>query len=92
MASFDGTVLVVTFAKTQHPAAQGLQPGQCAWLDRAMHPNEPAHIDVQLATPAEVRNGVAQINAGGLWTFWVYNASGSLHATVVAKGTPTKKP
>ncbi len=92
MASLDGTVLVVAFAKTQHPAAQGLQPGQCAWLDRAMRPNEPAHIDVQLATPAEGRNGVSQINAGGLWTFWVYNAGGSFHATVVAKGTPAQKP
>jgi hypothetical protein len=92
MASSQGTMLVVTFAKTEHPAAQGLQPGQCAWLDRAMRPNEPAHIDVQLATPAQGRNGVAQINAGGLWTFWVYNAGASFHATVVAKGTPAQKP
>jgi hypothetical protein len=92
MASSEGTMLVVTFAKTEHPAAQGLQPGQCAWLDRAMRPNEPAHIDVQVTTPAEGRNGVGQINAGGLWTFWVYNAGASFHATAVAKGTPTQKP
>ena len=92
MASSQGTMLVVTFEKTEHPAAQGLQPGQCAWLDRAMRQNEPAHIDVQLTTPAEGRNGVAQINAGGLWTFWVYSSGGSFHATVVAKGTPAQKP
>ena len=41
MASSQGTMLVVTFEKTEHPAAQGLQPGQCAWLDRAMRQNEP---------------------------------------------------
>jgi hypothetical protein len=85
-------MLVVTFEKTEHPAAQGLQPGQCAWLDRAMGPNEPIHIDVVVTSAADGRNGVAQINAGGLWTFWVYNAGTFFHATVVAKGTPAQKP
>ncbi len=92
MASSEGTTLMVTFARTEHPAQQGLQPGQCAWLDRAVRLNEPARIDVPLASPSEGRNGVAQINAGGLWTFWVFNAGTSLHATAVAKGTPTQKP
>lgn len=92
MASSEGTLLVVTFAKTDHPAAQGLQPGQCAWLDRAVRPNEPARIDVPLPSAGAARNGVAQINAGGTWTFWVVNANTSLRATAVAKGTPTQKP
>jgi hypothetical protein len=92
MASSEGTMLIVTFARTEHSAAQGLQPGQCAWLDRAVRLSEPAHIDVPVTSPSEGRNGVAQINAGGLWTFWVFNAGTSLHATAVAKGTPTQKP
>jgi hypothetical protein len=92
MASSARTMLVVTFAKTEHPATQGLQAGQCAWLDRAVGAREPAHIAVPLASPREAQNGVAQINAGGLWTFWVYNTGTALQATAVAKGTPTQKP
>jgi hypothetical protein len=51
---------------------------------------EPARIVVPLANAATARNGVAQINAGGAWTFQVYAANGSLHATVVAKGAAPK--
>jgi hypothetical protein len=92
MASSESAMLVVTFAKTEHPATQGLQAGQCAWLDRAVGPREPARIAVPLASASQAQNGVAQINAGGLWTFWVYNAGTALQATAVAKGTPTQKP
>jgi hypothetical protein len=92
MASSQGTLLVVTFARTGHSAAQGLQPGQCAWLDRAVRPNEPAHIDIPVASVGDARNGVAQINAGGMWTFWVTNVNTSLRAMAVAKGTPPQKP
>jgi hypothetical protein len=92
MAKANGTVLVVTFAKAPGAASQGLQGGQCAWIDRAVRASEPATINVPLANAGDVGRGVAQINAGGLWTFWVVNAGTSLRATAVAKGTPAKKP
>jgi hypothetical protein len=92
MATASGTTLVVTFAKTQHSAAQGLQPGQCAWLDRGVRSSEPEHINVPLGNTGDVRRGIDQIDAGGLWTFWVVNVGSSLRASAVAKGTPTQKP
>jgi hypothetical protein len=92
MATSNGTTLVVTFAKSAHSATQGLQAGQCAWIDRAVRVGEPAHIDVPLGSAGDARRGVDQINAGGLWTFWVVNAGTSFRATAVAKGTPSQKP
>jgi hypothetical protein len=92
MATSNGTVLVVTFARAQHSAAQGLQAGQCAWIDRAVRPGEPVHIDVPLGSAGDVHRGIDQINAGGLWTFWVVNAGTSLRASAVAKGAPAQKP
>lgn len=92
MAAANGTMLVVTFAKVQHAATQGLQPGQCAWVDRAVRASEPAHIDVPLGSNGDAQRGVAQIGAGGLWTFWVVNAGSALRASAVAKGTPAQKP
>jgi hypothetical protein len=90
IASAQGATLIVSFAKAAHPAAQGLQPGQCSRLDRGVGSQEPARIVVPLANAAQARNGVSQINAGGAWTFTVYAANGSLRATVVAKGAAAK--
>ncbi|MFZ0033221.1 MAG: hypothetical protein WAK84_15255 [Candidatus Cybelea sp.] len=90
MASAQGATLTVKFQKTEHPASQGLLPGQCSWLDRGVRPNEPSRIEVPLASAGQAQNGVAQINAGGTWTFWVYNTNAVLRATAVAKGTPAK--
>lgn len=92
MASGSGATLIVSFAKASHAATQGLQAGQCGWVDRAMRASEPARIVVPLGSSGDVGRGVAQINAGGLWTFWVSNAGSSLHASAVAKGTPAQKP
>jgi len=92
MAKASGTTLVVTFAKSARAATQGLQAGQCAWVDRGVRASEPSHIDVPLANAGDVGRGVAAINAGGLWTFWVVNTGTSLRATAVAKGTPSQKP
>lgn len=92
MASAQGATLLVRFTKSSRPATESLQPGQCSWLDRGVNGNEPSEIAVPLASAAQAQNGVEQINAGGTWTFWVYNASTVLHATAVAKGTPTKMP
>lgn len=86
MASARGATLTIAFAGARRPAAAGLLPGQCSWSDRGVRPSEPARIVVPLGSAAEARNGVVQINAGGLWTFRVYAAGGILRATVVAKG------
>jgi hypothetical protein len=92
MALGNGTMLVVKFARAPHAATQGLSAGECAFVDRAVRAGEPAHIDVPLGSAGDVGRGVAQINAGGLWTFWVSNSGGVLHASAVAKGTPATKP
>jgi hypothetical protein len=92
MASAAGKTLIVQFAKVNHPAAQGLRPGQCSWLDRGSNANEPARIEFVLTSPADARNGVSQINAGGTWTFWVFDAKTAFHATAVGKGAISKKP
>ena len=34
----------MTFKKAPQNAVLGLQPGQCAWMDRALNANEPARI------------------------------------------------
>ncbi|MGR4065319.1 MAG: hypothetical protein ACLQPV_07695 [Vulcanimicrobiaceae bacterium] len=92
MASAQGATLLVRFAKSSRPATESLQPGQCSWLDRGVAGTEPSEIAVPLANAAQAHNGVEQINAGGTWTFWVYNANTVLHATAVAKGTPARMP
>jgi hypothetical protein len=91
IASAQGATLIVVFAKATHPAAHGLLPGQCSWADRAVSAKESARIVVPLANAAQARDGVAQINAGGLWTFQTYNANGSLRATAVAKGVTSTR-
>ena len=90
IASAQGATLIVQFTGSTKAATQGLAPGQCSWADRGVRAGEPARIVVPLHSAAEARNGVTQINAGGTWTFWVYNAKSSLHATEVAKGSPAK--
>ncbi len=89
-ASAQGATLIVAFAKAAHPGAQGLLAGQCSWTDRVVGPKEPTRIVVPLVNAAQAGDGVAQINAGGLWTFQVYSANGSLRATSVAKGGANK--
>jgi hypothetical protein len=92
IASAQGSTLVVKFAKAPQVAVPSLHPGQCSWSDRVVRSNEPVVIDAVLPSTAAARNGVAQINAGGTWTFWVVNATTYLRTTVIAKGTPAKKP
>jgi hypothetical protein len=90
IASAQGATLIVQFAKVAHPAPQGLLPGQCSWSDRGVGSKEPARIVVPLVNAAQARDGVAQINAGGAWTFQVYAANGALRATSVVKGPAPK--
>lgn len=39
--SDQGGSALMYFAKAPGPSSQGLQPGQCSWVDRAIGPNEP---------------------------------------------------
>jgi hypothetical protein len=82
----------VKFARSAQAATHGLGPGQCSWADRPMRSNEPASIETLLASAADANNGVAQIYAGGTWTFWLTNTNAYLRASAIAKGTPSKKP
>ena len=92
IASSDRNKLVVDFTPSRGSAGQGLQPGQCSWLDRALRPNEPTRIIDLRPSPGEAQITAQHINRGDIWTFWVYNAGHFLHATASAPGTPTHKP
>jgi hypothetical protein len=50
MASFDGPTGLanITFEKSKGSAASGLQPGQCAFADRAINASEPTSLVVQV--------------------------------------------
>lgn len=77
------------FSKSSGPARNGLQPGQCSWMDRAIGPNEPTCLeqngvnDVAWIFPAK-RAQSYFTSANGSWlrgmldashyqTFQVYN-------------------
>jgi len=80
---FDGPVpfrwVGFNFIPGTGPAKDGLRPGQCSWVDRAMRPGETA----RLAQPIEktlVWN--KELNSSdSYWTFYVYNAGDQLQAT-----------
>jgi hypothetical protein len=93
MASRSGATLVVHFQDPGHPAAGGLSPGQCTWWSRNLRATEPRTIEANLANPKQAQNGLTQINAGGRWTFWVYNVKDQyFNTTAIAKGYTQKKP
>lgn len=92
MASTDGKNVIVEFRKSDRPADEALQPGQCSWLDRGVGSNEPMRITDGRPSVEEARNTAAHINAGDTWTFWVVNAGTVFRATASAKGTPKQKP
>jgi hypothetical protein len=93
MASAAGRTLVVKFSDPGHPAMQGLQPGQCGWDGRSLRADEPRVINALLDTNRRALSGVKATNAGGMWTFWVYNVKGQFfNTTAIAKGTPAQKP
>jgi hypothetical protein len=92
MASANGNNLIINFSRGERPADQGLQPGQCSWLDRGLRPNEPTRVVDQRPTSGEAEITARHINAGDTWTFWVFNAGRFLRATSSAKGMPKHKP
>lgn len=92
VASSNGNNLVIDFSPSGGPAGQGLQPGQCSWLDRALRPGEPTRVVDARFSASEAQKEAQDMNGGGVRTFWVFNAGEFLHATASAPGTPTHKP
>jgi hypothetical protein len=92
MASANGKDLVVNFRFTDHPAGEGLQPGQCSWLDRGFRPNEPLRIVDTRPSAAEARITAGYINEGQEWTFWIYNAGNYMRAAASSAGLQKAKP
>jgi hypothetical protein len=74
---------LVTFEPSSGPASHGLQPGQCAWADRAVGANEPHN----LGFPATITG--ANFKAGALvnQSLLLQGPGGAL-ATAAAMGTP----
>ena len=92
MASTSESNVIVDFAAADGPAGDGLQPGQCSWLDRALQTNEPTRIVEHVGSPAEARNIAQRIDNGETWTFWVFNVGRFFHGTAQVHGTQSHKP
>jgi len=76
-----------TFRPGSKPARDGLAPGECSWLDRAMRAGEPT----RLTQPIEGASGWTKelSSSNSYWTFNVYNAGEQLQATGAER---SKKP
>ena len=92
MASANGKNLIIEFTKGDRPADQGLQSGQCSWLDRGLRSNEPTRVVQERPTVGEAQSTAKLINAGETWTFWVFNAGEFFRANSSARGMPKNKP
>jgi len=92
MASTSGPYLIVNFIPANGPAGEGLQPGQCAWLDRALWPNEPVRVVYDSESLVEAQKDAEDINNGKMRTFWVFTEGDFFCATASASGAQTEKP
>jgi hypothetical protein len=92
MASTSGKNLIIDFRPANGPAGNGLEPGQCSWLDRSLRPNEPRRIVNEEFAPATARQIAGMINSGQTWTFWVFNVGRFFHGTADSKGAAHQKP
>lgn len=92
MARTNGHDLIIDFNKSDHPAGAGLTAKQCSWDDRGFRPGEPTQIVDHRPTVGEARNIARSINAGAIWTFWVYNKGSYMRAVADYRGTPKQKP
>ena len=71
-----------TFISGSGSARDGLKPGQCSWLDRAMRAGEPT----RLTQPIEGAGWIKELNSSdSYWTFNVYNAGDRLQATAAER-------
>jgi hypothetical protein len=92
MASTSGKNLIIDFRPARGPAGNGLEPGQCSWLDRSLRPNEPIPIVSEEFAPATARQIAGMIDNGETWTFWVFNVGRFFHATADSRGASHQKP
>ena len=72
-----GNALSLSFVKSTKPASMGLNPGECSWLDRGLHPDEP-NLMFQASNGATVSPSI-QFNGTGKITQILTNpVSGSM--------------
>jgi len=92
MASTSWNNVIVEFVPANGQASEGLQPGQCSWLDRALRNGEPTRVVAETRAVGTAQSIAAAMNRGETWTFWVFNAGRFFHATANARGAATRKP
>jgi len=91
-----GPLITINFQKGDRPANQGLQPGQCTWMDRGLRPEEPSQIKSKYRNDDEARRVANEINRGFGWTFLVFNVDNKYFQATASKAMPpsavVKKP
>jgi len=92
MASSSDKNLIIDFTPAPKRAPDGLEPGQCSWLDRTLRPNEPTRIVSEQFSVSTAQQVAGEINGGADWTFWVFNAGKFFKGTASSKGTQRSKP
>jgi hypothetical protein len=92
LATASGQGISVYFLRPEVAASQSLRLGTCSWVDRPLRQREPNQIIYQVPAGESARDKAKAINAGGIWTFWAYNAGRFMTATAVAPGAQTVKP
>jgi hypothetical protein len=78
---FSATTAMLGFKKAAHAAPAGLNPGECAWMDRALNADEPALI-VQYPQPSRSMFNNTSIFFGSL------NGGGQVVAPVIGVTEP----
>lgn len=70
-------IALLMFERSSGPASAGLAPGQCAWMDRAVRPDEPArlahHVPEGADGEAPYQWPEALYDPDRYWLFEVYN-------------------
>jgi hypothetical protein len=92
MASAEGKALIVGFRPANHPAKEGLQPGQCSLPNRGLYPNEPNSLIDETQSPGEAQNTADDINQGRYWTFWVWSDGKYFYGSAYSDRETTVKP
>ncbi len=92
MASSSGKNLIIDFTPSSKRAPDGLDPGQCSWLDRSLNSDEPTRIVSEQFSVSTAKQVAGEINQGADWTFWVFNAGRSFKGTASSRGHQRRKP
>jgi hypothetical protein len=78
------------FVKGTKPAGEGLDPGECSWIDRGMNAGEPSRLSqyvedldsLKAGTLAPENRWYEELHSSDkYWTFMVYNKSRQLNVT-----------